>query len=87
MPVKKALYIDGRIRVASGSAWADEINDNDDSIVMFKQQIGSRPRLIICGGGHVSAHCTHGITLAFDIWVIEDRLCLPIMQSAKEQTV
>ena len=25
---EKALYIDGRIRVASGSAWADEINDN-----------------------------------------------------------
>ena len=44
---EKALYIDGRIRVASGSAWADEINDNDNSIVMFKQQIGSRPRLII----------------------------------------
>ena len=33
---EKALYIDGRIRVASGSAWADEINDNDNSIVMFK---------------------------------------------------
>ena len=71
---EKALYIDGRIRVASGSAWADEINDNDDSIVMFKQQIGSRPRLIICGGGHVSAALVRMASLlAFDIWVIEDR--------------
>ena len=71
---EKALYIDGRIRVASGSAWADEINDNDNSIVMFKQQIGSRPRLIICGGGHVSAALVRMASLlAFDIWVIEDR--------------
>jgi len=71
---EKALYIDGRIRVASGSAWADEINDNDNSIAMFKQQIGSRPRLIICGGGHVSAALVRMASLlAFDIWVIEDR--------------
>lgn len=71
---EKALYIDGRMRVASGSAWADEINDNDNSIVMFKQQIGSRPRLIICGGGHVSAALVRMASLlAFDIWVIEDR--------------
>ena len=71
---EKALYIDGRIRVASGSAWADEINDNDNSIVMFIQQKGSRPRLIICGGGHVSAALVRMATLlAFDIWVIEDR--------------
>ena len=71
---EKALYIDGRIRVASGSAWADEINDNDNSIVLFKQQIGSRPRLIICGGGHVSAALVRMASLlAFDIWVIEDR--------------
>ena len=71
---EKALYIDGRIRVASGSAWADEIDDNDNSIVMFKQQIGSRPRLIICGGGHVSAALVRMASLlAFDIWVIEDR--------------
>ena len=71
---EKALYIDGRIRVASGSEWADEINDNDNSIVMFKQQIGSRPRLIICGGGHVSAALVRMASLlAFDIWVIEDR--------------
>lgn len=71
---EKALYIDGRIRVASGSAWEDEINDNDNSIVMFKQQIGSRPRLIICGGGHVSAALVRMASLlAFDIWVIEDR--------------
>ena len=71
---EKALYIDGRIRVASGSAWADEIDDNDNSIVMFKQQIGSRPRLIICGGGHVSvALVCMASLLAFDIWVIEDR--------------
>lgn len=71
---EKALYIDGRIRVASGSAWADEINDNDNSIVMFKQQISSRPRLIICGGGHVSAALVRMVSLlAFDIWVIEDR--------------
>lgn len=71
---EKALYIDGRIRVASGSAWADEINDNDNSIVMFKQQIGSRPRLIICGGGHVSVALVRMASLlAFDIWVIEDR--------------
>ena len=71
---EKALYIDGRIRVASGSTWADEINDNDNSIVMFKQQIGSRPRLIICGGGHVSAALVRMASLlAFDIWVIEDR--------------
>ena len=53
---------------------ADEINDNDNSIVMFKQQIGSRPRLIICGGGHVSAALVRMASLlAFDIWVIEDR--------------
>ena len=51
---EKALYIDGRIRVASGSAWADEINENDNSIVMFKQQIGSRPRLIILSLIHIS---------------------------------
>ena len=71
---EKALYIDGRIRVASGSTWADEINDNDNSIVMFKQQIGSRPRLIICGGGHVSVALVRMASLlAFDIWVIEDR--------------
>ena len=71
---EKALYIDGRIRVACGSVWADEINDNDNSLVMFKQQIGSRPRLIICGGGHVSAALVRMASLlAFDIWVIEDR--------------
>lgn len=71
---EKALYIDGRIRVASGSAWADEINNNDNSIVTFRQQIGSRPRLIICGGGHVSAALVRMASLlAFDIWVIEDR--------------
>ena len=52
----------------------NEINDNDNSIVMFKQQIGSRPRLIICGGGHVSAALVRMASLlAFDIWVIEDR--------------
>ena len=71
---EKALYIDGRIRVACGSVWADEINDNDNSLAMFKQQIGSRPRLIICGGGHVSAALVRMASLlAFDIWVIEDR--------------
>ena len=44
------------------------------SIVMFKQQISSRPRLIICGGGHVSAALVRMASLlAFDIWVIEDR--------------
>ena len=70
----KALYIDGRIRVAYGNVWADEIDDNDNSIVMFRQQIGSRPRLIICGGGHVSAALVRMASLlAFDIWVIEDR--------------
>ena len=41
---------------------------------MFKQQIGSRPRLIICGGGHVSVALVRMASLlAFDIWVIEDR--------------
>ncbi len=71
---EKALYIDGRIRVAYGNVWADEIDDNDNSIVMFRQQIGSRPRLIICGGGHVSAALVRMASLlAFDIWVIEDR--------------
>ena len=65
----KALYIDGRIRVAYGNVWADEIDDNDNSIVMFRQQIGSRPRLIICGGGHVSAALVRMASLlAFDIW-------------------
>ena len=66
--------IDVRKSTGISSAWADEINDNDNSIVMFKQQIGSRPRLIICGGGHVSAALVRMASLlAFDIWVIEDR--------------
>ena len=29
----KALYIDGRIRVAYGNVWADEIDDNDLSLI------------------------------------------------------
>ena len=38
---------------------------------VYKRQ-GSRPRLIICGGGHVSAALVRMASLlAFDIWVIE----------------
>lgn len=45
---------------------------NEDRI--FVQELGSRPQLIICGGGHVSAALVRmAAQLSFEIWVIDDR--------------
>lgn len=76
---QKAFAIDGRIRASYGDMWTEELIDNvienhkgEDKF--FVQQLGSRPQLIICGGGHVSTALVRMASLlSFEIWVIEDR--------------
>lgn len=41
---------------------------------IFRERIGRIPRLVICGGGHVSAAATKlGKMLGFEVTVLEDR--------------
>ncbi len=76
---QKAFAIDGRIRASYGDMWTDELIDNVIEVAkgqdeFFVQQLGSRPQLIICGGGHVSTALVRMAShLSFEIWVIEDR--------------
>ena len=45
-----------------------------DGFPVFVERVGTKPRLIICGGGHVASALVSAVKpLGFELWLLEDR--------------